>query len=567
MRGLLAPTLFGLGLLVLGGSAALSQEGSEGIRADLEALGDSAFADLRTGSEGAQRAAELLASRLEALGARPLPGHDRFLLPFDFETLGSDASATLQLGERRWQGREDVRALPFSEPGSAEGPVVFAGYGLRLPEGSELAYDSYAGLDVAAKVVLVLEGIPSAVEPETRAALRRYADPRYKTVLAREAGARAVLFVTSDDATSGRAESTVASRTVAIPALEIGADVAAALFATTGGTLAEAREELDRGNAEMRGFALPDVEIRLEVDAESQTRGGLDVVGWIPGTGGGEGARVVLGAHYDRSSEYGDNAAGVAALLETARRVVDRPLETGVVLAFWAGHEQGAAGASAFLTEGMLPVEEILGALDFDRVGPVRDNRLIVRGVGSSEAWPSLLERANVPVGFDLVLQPEPWLPADSTPFHAAGIPALSFTADAGEPAEPAIGEIQRVGQLGWLVARRLAQMEERPAFLDYQRPAADAERSSVRAYTGTIPGYTSEVEGLLLEGVMEGGPAEEAGLRAGDVIVEFAGKAITNVYDYTEALDAVKVDEPIRVVYLREGERFETTLVPRARD
>ena len=87
-----------------------------------------------------------------------------------------------------------------------------------------------------------------------------------------------------------------------------------------------------------------------------------------------------------------------------------------------------------------------------------------------------------------------------------------------------------------------------------------------MRAYTGTIPDYASEVEGLLLGGVMEGGPAAEAGLQAGDVVVEFAGQKIANIYDYTYALDAVKIDEPIEVVYLRDGERHTTTLTPRAR-
>ena len=64
----------------------------------------------------------------------------------------------------------------------------------------------------------------------------------------------------------------------------------------------------------------------------------------------------------------------------------------------------------------------------------------------------------------------------------------------------------------------------------------------------------------------MEGGPAAEAGLQGGDVIVEFAGQTIANIYDYTYALDAVKIDEPIEVVYLRDGERHTTTLTPRAR-
>ena len=91
-------------------------------------------------------------------------------------------------------------------------------------------------------------------------------------------------------------------------------------------------------------------------------------------------------------------------------------------------------------------------------------------------------------------------------------------------------------------------------------------QRASLRAFTGTIPDYTAEVEGLLLGGVIEGGPAAKAGLQEGDVIIEFAGQSITNIYDYTYALDAVKVDEVITVVFLRDGERHEITMTPTAR-
>jgi len=65
---------------------------------------------------------------------------------------------------------------------------------------------------------------------------------------------------------------------------------------------------------------------------------------------------------------------------------------------------------------------------------------------------------------------------------------------------------------------------------------------------------------------VMAGGPAEQAGLQKGDVIVEIAGQSITNIYDYTYALEVLKVGQPAVVAYVRLGERKETTLTPAAR-
>ena len=62
------------------------------------------------------------------------------------------------------------------------------------------------------------------------------------------------------------------------------------------------------------------------------------------------------------------------------------------------------------------------------------------------------------------------------------------------------------------------------------------------------------------------GGPAEQAGLQKGDVIIEIAGQTIANIYDYTYALELLKIGEPVKVVYMRGSERRETTLTPAAR-
>ena len=44
------------------------------------------------------------------------------------------------------------------------------------------------------------------------------------------------------------------------------------------------------------------------------------------------------------------------------------------------------------------------------------------------------------------------------------------------------------------------------------------------------------------------------------------AGQTIANIYDYTYALDVLKIGQPSKVVFMRGGERKETTLTPAAR-
>jgi S1-C subfamily serine protease len=88
-----------------------------------------------------------------------------------------------------------------------------------------------------------------------------------------------------------------------------------------------------------------------------------------------------------------------------------------------------------------------------------------------------------------------------------------------------------------------------------------------MRVYLGTIPDYATEVKGVLLSGARKGGPADKAGVKAGDVIVELAGKQIENIYDYTHAIGALKVGQQVKMVVLRSGERVDLDLVPGSRD
>jgi S1-C subfamily serine protease len=65
-----------------------------------------------------------------------------------------------------------------------------------------------------------------------------------------------------------------------------------------------------------------------------------------------------------------------------------------------------------------------------------------------------------------------------------------------------------------------------------------------------------SDVSGLRLTGVNPGSPAEQAGLAAGDVIVDFGGKSVSNLVEYSEALYSHQPGDEVLVTVLRGGER-----------
>ncbi len=206
----------------------------------------------------------------------------------------------------------------------------------------------------------------------------------------------------------------------------------------------------------------------------------------------------------------------------------------------------------------------------------MQDNKLIVQAAGTSPSWPRILEQANVSAGFDLALQEDPYQPTDVASFNQARVPSLNFFtgahADYHRPSDTAdkidYEDLDRVAVFAAAIARRLDELDRPPAFAHVEeKTSSRPSRSGVRMFTGTIPDYASAAKGLALSGVIGGGPADKAGLQKGDTIVEIAGHPIANIYEYTYALDALRIGEPAKVVYLRSGERRETTLVPAARN
>jgi C-terminal processing protease CtpA/Prc len=206
-------------------------------------------------------------------------------------------------------------------------------------------------------------------------------------------------------------------------------------------------------------------------------------------------------------------------------------------------------------------------------VGRMQDNKLTIQATGSSPEWAKIIEQANVLAGFDLQLQADPYQPTDVFNFNAASVPSLAFFTgvhtDYHRPTDTAdkinYDDLDRVVDFAASIVAQVDALESPPAFTKVDQ-TTQPNRGGVRIFTGTIPDYSSEAKGLLLSGVVGGGPAEAAGLQKGDVIVEIAGQTIANIYDYTYALDLLKIGQPAKVVYLRGSERRETMLTPAAR-
>ena len=308
---------------------------------------------------------------------------------------------------------------------------------------------------------------------------------------------------------------------------------------------------------------------------------------------------LLVGAHYDHLGHGGsssldrageenqihpgadDNASGVAWVMELAATLAkeraERPekFRRGLIFACWSGEEIGLIGSAAFSEHPPVPLDKVVAYVNADMVGRMRDNKLSLQGVGSSHAWRRFIEKRNVAAGFNVALQDDPYLPTDVTSFYTKNVPVLNFFTGGHEdyhrPTDTAdklnYKDLARLTKFARDVVLDLAQSAERPDFAKVERTGeTGGGREMLRTYLGTIPDYTTEVKGVKLAGVRGGSPAEKAGLRGGDVIVEFAGQKITNIYDYTYALDAAKIGKATRLVVERDGKRVGITVTPEAR-
>jgi Tol biopolymer transport system component len=555
-----------------------------------------------TGSAGERKATTYLASEFQRMGLLPA-GDKSYIQAFAFQA-GASVDATSKLGSLRLD--QDWRPLAFSGTGTIpSSEVVFAGYGIVAPEGEgHPAYDAYVHLDVKDKWVLVFRYVPEGITDAHRQYLSRYATLRYKAMVARDRGARGLIVVSgpqskvreqlvpfSFDASAGG---------TTLAAVSVTDQVALDWLQKSGKDLAALQSQLDRGQW-LQGFPLG-FKLDAQIALRQERREGLNVIAKLPAspTAKTSGA-VMVGAHGDHlgygrdgnslatgqevgNVHYGadDNASGVAGVLEIAEYLSSLQKQgkftpqQDVYFAIWSGEELGLLGSSHYVAQfpGKTLSDKLFAYLNMDMVGRL-DKSLVLQGVGSSSVWAPLLEGQNAVLGLPLVLQSTSYLPTDATTFYLKGVPILSaFTgahSDYHTPRDTAdklnYAGTQRVVTLMARLTRALALREQKPDYVAEEKPKEQAGRG-LRVYLGTIPDYaTGDIKGMRLSGVTKGGPAEAAGLQAGDIITALGGRKIENIYDYTYALDALKIGVSTEVEVMRAGKALRLQVTPGSRE
>ncbi|HME33402.1 MAG TPA: M28 family peptidase [Terriglobales bacterium] len=543
------------------------------------------------GTKGLAKASKYLEHRYKSLGLQPA-GTNGYLQPFTVTTgatLKSDNSLTEEVGGKKQALvlNQDFVPASFSSCGTITGSAVFVGYGASA---DEFQYDDYSGLDVKDKIVMVLRYEPEIFgEKSGHQGLTQHSQLITKAINARNHGAKAVIFINGklgdgEEDLLMRFGSVSGPQDVGIMLLQVKNAVAESWFQAAGKSLPDVQQQINH-MGKPASFAFPQtVQLSLKVDIEATHARVNNVLAYLPGK---TSEYIIIGAHYDHlgrgdsnslaPSQIGqihpgadDNASGTAGVLELARLFAPMKgqLDRGILFASFSGEELGLLGSAEWVKEPTLPLDKCVAMLNMDMIGRIKDSKVYIGGVGTGSTFKSILEQAQKQSksNFKIEYSAGGYSASDHTSFVAKKIPVLFFFSglhsDYHKPSDTwdKINAPSAADLLDMVadVMLQLASAPSPPVFVtvveDKPIGGISGGGGGYGPYFGSIPDFGEVKDGVRFSDVRPGSPAAKAGLRAGDILVQFGDKPIHNLYDFTDALRRSKVGEVVEVKVLRDG-------------
>jgi Zn-dependent M28 family amino/carboxypeptidase len=544
-------------------------------------------------------AADYIAEQFRLAGLTPKGENGTYFQPFEVTT-GAELGAKneLAIAGAALKINDDFVPIMISNTASFDGPLVFAGYGITAPE---LNYDDYAGLDVTDKIVVVLRHEPQENNAQSKfdgANFTRHAPFVAKAINARLHGAKGIVFLSDPlhrDEEVGPATRRIEYTDMGIPAIHAKRAAFARVFAAAGKDLAQIQIEIDR-DLQPRSFDFADASAHIATEVTRIKKTVRNVIGALEGSDPMlKNEWVVVGGHYDHlgfgerdsmtPSQVGqihhgadDNASGTSGVMELARLAAndDRQWKRSALFMAFAAEEIGLLGSAHYVNNPTVPIGSVTAMINLDMIGRITNNRVFVGGVGTSPNYRTALEQLNAGTGLQLDFSDSGYGSSDHTSFNAKKIPVLFFFSglhtDYHKPSDTydkinADGAV-KVASLVYGMMDRVANDNERPAYVEVQRPEQPGRGGGggYGAYFGSVPDFREDIQGVLFADVVNNSPAAKAGLKAGDIMVEFDGKPIQRLNDYAFLLRSKMPGDVVVVVVKRNNEdvRVNVTLEQR---
>ena len=539
-----------------------------------------------TGSPGLEKAAHYIAAQFRSFGLSPTE------LSFPV-ALGAHLGSKNHLKfkepneTRALVSGKDFLPVSFSSSGELHSSVVFAGFGITNTKEN---YDDYAGLDVTGKFVLILRHEPKENPHQEHVS---FAD---KAVNAKMHGARGVILVNDTDhhASSqgdaaddlGKFSESAGPKNAGVLVIRIKHQTAEDWAKAAGQNLRAISQQIDL-DGHPHSFAIPDLTVDLSVDVRTETKTVHNVAAYLAGE---TDEYVIVGAHYDHlglgdenslaPSQIGtihpgadDNASGTAGVLELARWASHQPKpKRGILFLAFAGEELGLLGSEWYVNHPTLPLEKAVAMINMDMIGRIREGKVFLSGTGTGSTFPKLIEEVPAPAPLHVDLAEKAGYGAsDHTSFTTKNVPVLFFFsglhADYHKPSDTAdkIDSADAAKLLDY-IADLITRLENdpRPQYIRVPAPSVGPVGSGggYGPNFGSIPDFNEPPKGVRFADVRDGTPAAKAGLKAGDILIEFDGKEIANLYDFTYALRAHKPGDLVLVKVVRGDKTIEAKVL-----
>ncbi len=547
-------------------------------------LADDALEGRKPGTPGGDKAAQYIRDYFSEAGLELLG--DKGLQDFEIiSAVSLDDGNALSFAGKSYTVMQDFSPLWFSDNGSLNAPVVFAGYGFQIDE-EELSWDDYAEVDVKGKWALILLGDPEPDNPHSEYGF--HAQMRKKVQVATDNGAAGVIFVAGPQWDDEDQLPSLDRRYEAldkVPVIRIKRSVADALL--------EQKSVADLESTLNETSAPQSLEMNKELSATTALKIDYDtthnVAALVRGQNAAAEEYIVIGAHYDHLGYGGpgsgsraidtlaihngadDNASGVAAMLEIAEyfaTLPQKPQRSLLFLAFGA-EEMGLLGSKFFVDNPLLSMDDLRLMINLDMVGRLDESKgLTVGGTGTSTVLDSLVKEGAAELALEVSTQDEGSGPSDHASFYGKDKPVLFFFSgthqDYHKPSDDAdkinYTGIQKIAGLVTDIALDQAVSRKALAFQE-AGPRERTMRTSFKVTFGVMPDYASDVDGMRLDDVRKDGPAGKAGMQSGDVIKAINGNKISNIYDYMNRLADLKEGDLVDVTVMREGQELSLKL------
>lgn len=329
-------------------------------------------------------------------------------------------------------------------------------------------------------------------------------------------------------------------------------------------------------NTKATGY-IQSFEFHPKLDSSKTSVRGKNVVAYIDNKAA---QTIILGAHYDHlgwglpaHSVYrgepaihngaDDNASGVASLIELARFLKSSSFKNNnYLLIAFSGEELGLYGSKWFVEHVKYDSTNSNYMLNFDMVGRVDSNKVVVGGVGTSSFWAEAMKKISTPLHIKTI---ESGIgPSDHTSFYLKNIPVLHFFSgqhkDYHKPSDDE-GKINYQGMEDIIdYVKQLVSHLDNKGKIPFIKTKDDSNENTPKftVTLGVMPDYTFEGEGMRIDGVTDGKPASKAGLIQGDIVIQLGEVKVTDMMGYMTALSKLKKGDVSTIKIKRAGEVLE---------